>query len=198
MSWVWMRFGTGQPFKVTTADCQDVADLIEAARNKLGLSDRLDELYLFVIDTDERQQRPGKLISQVLDENYPAGRNDEHPLLIRKFNQSQWQPDIWSILQNSTIQKIRSILYSEWISINWFTISFVINRLWDMESFSPCSATFLFIILKIAAYAFLRSNYLLEMTHFTCSWDNLLQKRYWTLVSSSLAHADINHLLLNI
>ena len=47
-----IRFGTGQPFKVSIADCQDVADLIEAARNKLVLSDRLDELYLFEIDTD--------------------------------------------------------------------------------------------------------------------------------------------------
>jgi hypothetical protein len=95
-SWVWIRFGTGQPFKVSIADCQDVADLIEATRNKLGLSERLDELYLFVIDTDGfkgKQQRPGKLITQVLKENYPAGRNDQHPLLIRKVNQSQWQPD---------------------------------------------------------------------------------------------------------
>ena len=52
--------------------------------------------------------------------------------------------------------------------------------------------------MKIAAYAFLNSNSSLERRHFTCSWDNLLQKRYWTLVSSSLAHADINHLLCNI
>jgi hypothetical protein len=91
-SWVWIQFGTGQPFKVSIADCQDVADLIEATRNKLGLSERLDELYLFVIDTDGfkgKQQRPGKLITQVLKENYPAGRNDQHPLLIRKVNQSQ-------------------------------------------------------------------------------------------------------------
>jgi hypothetical protein len=110
MSWVWIRFGTGQPFKVSTADCQDFADLFEAARNKLGLSDRLDELYLFVIDTDGfkgKQQRPGKLITQVLEENYPAGRNDQQPLLIRKVNQSQWQPATWSILQNN-FQKIKS------------------------------------------------------------------------------------------
>ncbi len=53
---VWIRFGTGQPFKVSIADCQDIADLIEAARNKLGLSERLDELYLFVIDTDGFKQ----------------------------------------------------------------------------------------------------------------------------------------------
>ena len=70
-----IQFGTGQPFKVSIADCQDVADLIEATRNKLGLSERLDELYLFVIDTDGfkgKQQRPGKLITQVLEENHPA------------------------------------------------------------------------------------------------------------------------------
>ena len=92
---MWIRFGTGQPLKVSIADCQDVADLIEAARNKLGLSDRLDELYLFAVDTDgfkRKQQRPGKFISQVLEENHPAGRNDQHPLLIRKVNQSRWQP----------------------------------------------------------------------------------------------------------
>jgi hypothetical protein len=107
---VWIRFGTGQPFKVSIADCQDVADLIEAARNKLGLSDRLDELYLFAVDTDGfkgKQQRPGKLITKVLEKNYPAGRNDQHPLLIRKVNQSQWQSATWSILQNSTFQKIK-------------------------------------------------------------------------------------------
>jgi len=45
-SWVWIRFGTGQPFKVSISDCQDVADLIEASRNKLGLSDRLDPMDL--------------------------------------------------------------------------------------------------------------------------------------------------------
>ena len=67
-----------------------------------------------------------------------------------------------------------------------------------MESFSFYSATFLFIMLKIAAYVVLNDNSSLERRHFTCSWDNLLQKRYWTLVSSSLAHADINHLLCNI
>ena len=31
-----MGVDTGQPFKVSIADCQDIADLIEAARNKLG------------------------------------------------------------------------------------------------------------------------------------------------------------------
>ena len=112
---MWIRFGTGQPFKVSIADCKDIADLFEAARNKLGLSDRLDELYLFVIDTDGfkgKQQRPVfqvvvVLITQVLEENYPAGRNDQHPLLIRKVNQSQWQPATGSILQNN-FQKIKS------------------------------------------------------------------------------------------
>jgi membrane associated rhomboid family serine protease len=34
--------------------------------------------------------------------------------------------------------------------------------------------------------------------NITISWDNLLQTRYWALVPSSLAHADINHLLCNI
>jgi hypothetical protein len=144
-SWVWIRFGTGQPFKVSIAECQDVADLIEATRNKLGLSERLDELYLFVIDTDGfkgKQQRPGKLITQVLKENHPAGRNDQHPLLIRKVNQSQWQPATWSILQNSTFQKIKSVLHSEWNSIHWFTLAFVASSFWDLESFSQSLALF--------------------------------------------------------
>ena len=91
-SGVWIRFGTGKPFKVSIADCQDVADLIEAARNKLGLSDRLDDLYLFAVDTNGfkgKQQRPGKLISQVLEENHPAGRNDQNHLFIRKVNQTR-------------------------------------------------------------------------------------------------------------
>jgi membrane associated rhomboid family serine protease len=195
---VWIRFGTGQPFKVSIADCQDVADLIEAARNKLALSDRLDELYLFVIDTDGEQQRPGKLITQVLDENYPAGRNDQYPLLIRKVSQSRWQAGPWSIWQNSTFQKIISVLHSEWNSTNWFTIAIVASCFWDLESCRLYSATFLFIILQIGTFAFLNSDSLLTRKHFTCSWDNLLHKRYWTLVSSSLAHADINHLLCNI
>ena len=59
------------------------------------------------------------------------------------------------------------------------------------------SATFLFFMLKIAALIVLNHNSSLERRHFTCSWDNLFQKRYWALVSSSLAHADINHLLCN-
>ena len=154
-----------------------------------------------MIDTDGfkgKQQRPGKLITQVLKENHPAGRNDQHPLLIRKFNQSRWQPAQWSILQNNSFQKIKSVLHSEWNSINWFTLAFVTSSFWDLESFSVYSATFLFIMLKIAAYVVLNNNSSLERRHFTCSWDNLLQKRYWALVSSSLAHADINHLLCNI
>jgi len=198
---VWIRFGTGQPFKVSIADCQDVADLIEAARNKLGLSDRLDELYLFAVDTDGfkgKQQRTGKLITKVLEKNYPAGRNDQHPLLIRKVNQSRWQPAQRSILENNSFQKIKSVLHSEWNSINWFTLALVALRFWDLESFCFYSTTFLFIMLKIAAYIVLNDNSSLERRHFTCSWANLLQKRYWTLVSSSLAHTDINHLLCNI
>jgi hypothetical protein len=63
-SWVWIQFGTGQPFKVSIAGCRDVADLIEATGNKLGLSDRLDELYLW--------------------RNHPAGRNDQHLSLSEK------------------------------------------------------------------------------------------------------------------
>ena len=201
-SWAWVRFGAGQPVKVSIAECQDVADLIEATRNKLGLSDRLDEMYLLVLDTDGfkgKQQRPGKLLTQVLQENHPAGQNDLRPLVMRKVNQSQWQPvQSRTIRQDGTVEKIKSFFLSEWESMNWFTIISLGLCIWNLEPFSLYSATFLFIALKIAAYVILKDKPDLERRHFVCSWDNFLEKRYWTLVTSSLAHADINHLLCNI
>jgi hypothetical protein len=42
----------GVETKVSIAGCQEVSDLIDATRNKLSLSERLHELYLFAVDTD--------------------------------------------------------------------------------------------------------------------------------------------------
>jgi membrane associated rhomboid family serine protease len=201
---LWVRFGHGQPVKISHANCQDVADLIEAVRIKLNLSERLDELYLFVTDADGfkgKQQRVGKSLTLVMQEHPWAGRDDEHPLVIRAIQngpteqQPSQRPPLWDV----DLMHIKAILTLEWNSLNWFTIAFVLHSiLLGLEPFSVTSVTFLFIVLKVLVYIALYENQTLEERHFTCSSGNLAGERYWTLITSSLAHADINHLLCNI
>jgi membrane associated rhomboid family serine protease len=82
--------------------------------------------------------------------------------------------------------------------VNFWTISFIATCLIDLEPFNVFSATFLLIALNVVLYFMLRRNEQLKQTHFTCSSVNLAQQRYWTLITSSLAHKDINHLLCNM
>ncbi|KAH6595964.1 hypothetical protein BASA61_003614 [Batrachochytrium salamandrivorans] len=77
-------------------------------------------------------------------------------------------------------------------------MAFIADCLLDFELFPFYSATSLLIALKVSVYIILYHNERLEQNHFTCSSDNLSRGRYWTLLSSSLAHRDINHLLCNI
>lgn len=197
---LWIQYGSGQPFKVDGTDSQDVSDIIEMVKTKLALTVRLDTLNLLVMDGNGfkgHPQRPGTLISQIL-RSYPwAGKNDRHPLLIRMTNQPQtnatFQPG-W----NYDFSHINQILYSELNTVNWLTMAFIADCLLDFELFPFYSATSLLIALKVSVYIILYHNERLEQYHFTCSSDNLSRGRYWTLLSSSLAHGDINHLLCNV
>lgn len=198
---LWIRFGSGRPFKVSTAGCQDVSDLIEVTRKRLGILERVDKFYLLVMDSNGfkgKRQRPEKVLVQMLEENQGAGRDDQHPLLIRKINHIQTNSAPCSHCLNIDFTQIRSMISSELTSVNWFTIVLIARCFLEYEAISFYSATFLFIALKIAAYIVLYNDHLLKSRHFTCSLNNLTEKRPWVLVLSSLAHADINHLLCNI
>jgi membrane associated rhomboid family serine protease len=198
---LWIRFGSGRPFKVSTAGCQYVSDLIEVTSKTLGISERVDMLNLLVMDSNGfkgRRQRPEKLLVEMLEENRRAGRDNQHPLLIRKINHIQRNPAPCSHCLNIDFTQIRSMISTELNSVSWFTIVLIACCYLEYEAFSFYSATCLFIVLKIAAYIVLYDDDLQESRHFTCSLNNLEEKRPWVLVLSSLAHKDINHLLCNI
>ncbi|KAI9141357.1 hypothetical protein BKA69DRAFT_1075182 [Paraphysoderma sedebokerense] len=203
---LWVQFGGGQAFKIPVTAVEDVADLLEAVKEKLRLAKRLDLLQLEVMDAEglqRRRQRPGKLLCTLLEENPWAGRDDEHPLLVRTTDQRPIEPAAWfrSFFDGWTSEyfvRIKSILYAEWRNINGFTITILLLHLAASQPFSPISATTFFIVLQVLMYLVLYDNQSLKLHHFTTSTENLSQSRYWTVISSSFAHTDINHLLCNI
>lgn len=92
-------------------------------------------------------------------------------------------------------------LYSELNSINVLTIVCFFDFLFKFNQVAwidTNSATFLLIKINILSYIILKNNPSLERKHFTSSRDNFERKRYWVLLTSSFAHADINHLLCNL
>ena len=200
---IWIQFGSAQVFEICIADCRYVQDLIDVVKKHLGKTEHYYDLCLLVQDANGfkgKHQQPGKLLSKLLQENPTSGRSVQEPLLVRKTNPSQWSPIkkkriSWSFFH---LHQIKVRLYSEWSSISWFTSAMVGFCILELKPFSIFSASFSFIVLKVLTYIFLSNKSSLVSRHFTCSRENFDNKRYWTLVSSSLSHVDINHLLCNI
>jgi rhomboid-like protein len=84
-------------------------------------------------------------------------------------------------------------------NIHWLTICIVAELLFShFEPFSVFSITILLLIGITVGYFLLGTKPDLLDDHFTSSPANLAAGRWYTLVTSSFAHKDINHLLCNI
>jgi membrane associated rhomboid family serine protease len=91
-----------------------------------------------------------------------------------------------------------NILFDASNSITPFTLLFIIMALNDMVLVPFYSVTSTLLALHIVGYLYLKGDPDVEGRHFASSADNLKQGRYWTLLTSSFAHANFNHLLCNM
>ncbi|KAI8910114.1 hypothetical protein EDD86DRAFT_134259 [Gorgonomyces haynaldii] len=195
MNSLWVKYGNGEPVKVSTKECHDVADLIEAIKAKLELTVRLDTLHLLaetLKDFKHTPIRPGMSVSQ-LQSDYPlAGRDDLHPLILRYAN-----PHTYNLRPVSKP-------FIDWKSIslpkdvNWWTMALVAEHSLGMQPFPLLSATTMLLVLNISVFIYLLDKESVKFRHFASSTHNLSKGRYWTLLTSSFAHADFNHLLCNL
>jgi membrane associated rhomboid family serine protease len=99
---------------------------------------------------------------------------------------------------SNIVEKPCSVLLEMFSSINFFTILYVGCSLLEFEPFPVYSATSLLLFLHFVCYSFLKMNPDIEENHFTCSAEHLKMMRFWTPLTSTFAHLDINHLILNV
>jgi hypothetical protein len=90
---VWVKYGKGQPVKVSVPSDGDVSDLIEVIKGKLELTERLFEIFLHGPKQDRKEggehkdgeeetdYDPGLSVSTVLGQG--VGVDSKHPMLIR-------------------------------------------------------------------------------------------------------------------
>jgi hypothetical protein len=96
---VWVKYGTGRSVKVSVPSGYDVSDLIKVIKTELSIELRdygVSQIDLCKPeeerkeggehkDGEETAYRPGKLVSDILDED--VGVDDENPILIRTTQQ---------------------------------------------------------------------------------------------------------------
>jgi membrane associated rhomboid family serine protease len=118
-------------------------------------------------------------------------------------------PIIYNEILSINFITILSSIYNEILSINFITILSIFQFLYDYNNDDDDDddirfynfyreGTFSLLFLQIFFYFYLKYNELLKRNHFVCSIDNINEKRYWVLITSSFCHGDVNHLVNNI
>jgi membrane associated rhomboid family serine protease len=203
----WVKYGSGQPVKVCLDGCTDVSDCIEVVKQKLSLPDRLDELHLLIMDGIKgAAQKPGQPLAELLRRFPLAGKTDDDAIMVRTIRRGHVHDRRHAVEPLDLGRYIRAFINSgpcqsswkEIQAINEYTVGLILESLFFATPVALYSATGLLILFQVSFYVLLCRNESLLERHFTNSAQHMADGHYWTLLSSSLAHGDINHLLCNV
>ena len=203
-SGIWIKLESNRyPFKVKFGE-EVVYDLKNEIKRELA--PRLDlipacELVLFPPSQLSADPFQNDLVVAELFSCF--GSSFDKPWLLqlpRKPRSNLWpsfQSWILSIDSSTLLDAVRLFIQSHISSLSWFTIFELASFCLEFETFTIASATGVLVILILTGYVYIYYNSDVE-EHFISSANNLARERYWTLVTSSFSHCDINHLILNL
>ncbi|KAI3639519.1 hypothetical protein MIR68_002213 [Amoeboaphelidium protococcarum] len=173
-------------------------------------------------------QRPGMTLINLLQKYPQAGQSDSNCIMIRKIatasnhreehydfgrdmfdsglEQEREDKDLLIKSLNSAVEVALKFLYGIFgvfrratVDLHWSTMAYVVVHLDDLRKFNLYSQNGLCIALLFSLYCWLDSKPAdFARKHFTSSQSNMERGRYMTLLTSSFAHVDLDHLICNV
>ncbi|KAI3649181.1 hypothetical protein MP228_007035 [Amoeboaphelidium protococcarum] len=173
-------------------------------------------------------QRPGMALINLCQKYPQAGQSDSNCIMIRKItaasNHREEHYDFYGDTFDRELEQERDdkdLLIESWnyavevaskflygilgvfrrvtADLHWSTIAYVVVHLDDLRKFNIYSQTGLCIALLFSLHCWLDSKSAeFALRHFTSSQSNMERGRYMTLLTSTFAHVDFNHLICNV
>jgi hypothetical protein len=109
---IWIKYHDRQPFKLSTINCRDVSDLLEAAHRKLNLTVSIDRLHLFIIaNSMEIELNPGKMIHSIINQYPFAGIDDGHCLVLKSDSVIEEAQMFTTLVLNFCVEQFKQITW---------------------------------------------------------------------------------------
>ncbi|KAJ3367889.1 hypothetical protein HDU91_001024 [Kappamyces sp. JEL0680] len=195
---VWLKLESNRhPFKVSFTG-KDIYDLKKEA--KLELTPKLNAYSVAELAICPRVKAAAMKDNQVVAELHAQHPSSfEQPWLLQTPSKSLWTDHVSNLSVEIPSWRLPDVevALSVMRRIKLITVLYVMEQLYYFKPFSVVSATGLLLLLHVICALHLKLCPE-QFEHYTNSALNFRRKRYWTLLTSSFAHGDINHLACNM